>query len=214
MREATYRVVGYTRLSKDNGCNGAGLAVQEQAIREACQQRNWQLAEIVQDRAATGGNVRREGLIRALSLLNTGDVLMVAKLDRLSRSVGDFADLTRQASREGWSVVVLDPAMDMTTPAGEAMANMLMTFAQFERRLIGQRIKEVLAVKRAEGVQLGRPRSIPDHIRERIVRERVDGSTLQAIADRLNADGVPTTKPDGRWIASTVRSVLRQMEGD
>ena len=90
--------------------------------------------------------------------------------------------------------------------------NILATFAQFERRLISQRIKEALAVKRDNGVRLGRPRAIPDHVRERTVRERVDGATLQEIAGRLNADGVPTSRDGARWHASTVSSVLRQME--
>jgi DNA invertase Pin-like site-specific DNA recombinase len=65
------------------------------------------------------------------------DALVVAKLDRLSRSMLDFTAVMAKAQKEGWALVALDCAVDTTTPAGEAMAHVLATFAQFERRLIG-----------------------------------------------------------------------------
>jgi DNA invertase Pin-like site-specific DNA recombinase len=98
--------------------------------------------------------------------------------------------------------------VDTTTPAGEAMANVLATFAQFERRLIGQRTREALAVKRAEGVRLGRPRETPDEVVERILAERQGKATLQAIADGLNRDKVPTVRGGAKWWPATVRAVL------
>jgi DNA invertase Pin-like site-specific DNA recombinase len=66
--------------------------------------------------------------------------LVVAKLDRLSRSMLDTAVMAK-ASKQGWVLVALDCAVDTTTPADEAMANLLATFAQFERRLIEQRTR-------------------------------------------------------------------------
>ena len=80
--------------------------------------------------------------------------------------------------------------------------------AQWERRIIGQRTKDALAIRRSQGVQLGRPRAIPEEVRRRIRRERKRGRTLQAIADRLNADLVPTGHGGGRWHASTIHAVL------
>jgi DNA invertase Pin-like site-specific DNA recombinase len=82
--------------------------------------------------------------------------LVVAKLDRLSRSLLDFAGLMAKAQKQGWGVIALHVQVDTSTASGEAMANLLATFAQFERRLIGQRTKEALAIKRASGVRLGR----------------------------------------------------------
>jgi Resolvase, N terminal domain len=67
-----------------------------------------------------------------------------AKLDRLSRSLLDFASLMEDARREGWALVILDLGIDTTTPSGEMIANVMATFAQFERRLIGQRTKDAL----------------------------------------------------------------------
>ena len=96
-----------------------------------------------------------------------------------------------------------DCAVDTTTPAGEAMANVLATFAQFERRLISQRTREALAAKRASGVRLRRRREVLKAIAGRIADERRSGSTWTAIAERLNADRMPTAHGGSRWWPST-----------
>src|SRR5450755_4293639 len=118
--------------------------------------------------------MRRPGVQVALETLQQGGAgaLVVAKLDRLSRSMLDFTTVMATARKQGWALVALDCAVDTTTPAGEAMANVLATFAQFERRLISQRTRDALAAKRARGVQLGRRREISRAVAERIVRER------------------------------------------
>jgi DNA invertase Pin-like site-specific DNA recombinase len=120
----------------------------------------------------------------------------------------DFTALMATATKQRWALVALDCAVDTTTPAGEAMANVLATFAQFERRLIGQRTREALAVKRSEGVRLGRPRSLPEKVRKRIRAERAKRRSLTAIAAALNEDGVPTAHGGTKWYPSTVRAVL------
>jgi DNA invertase Pin-like site-specific DNA recombinase len=97
---------------------------------------------------------------------------------------------------------------DTSTPSGEAMANMLATFAQFERRLISQRTKEALAVKKASGIRLGRPPKVPRAVVRRIHRQREQGDTFRKIATDLNEDGVPTAQGGARWHAATVRQVL------
>jgi DNA invertase Pin-like site-specific DNA recombinase len=105
----------------------------------------------------------------------------------------------------------LDLGVDTTTPAGEAMANVMATFAQFERRLIAQRTREALAIKRQQGVRLGRPRTLPAATVQRIRAEREAGRSLKAIAGGLNQDGIPTSQGGAQWHASTVRNILRQM---
>ena len=89
------------------------------------------------------------------------------------------------------------------------MANVLATFAQFERRLIGQRTRDALAMKRAAGVVLGRPRTMREEVRRRIVAERAAGRSTPAIAAGLNADGVPTAHGGRRWYPSTVAKAIR-----
>ena len=88
------------------------------------------------------------------------------------------------------------------------MAHVLATFAQFERRLIGQRTREALAAKRAAGVRLGRPPSLPGEVRERIAAERQAGKSFAAIATLLNDEGVATAQGGNQWWPGTVRSVL------
>jgi DNA invertase Pin-like site-specific DNA recombinase len=118
--------------------------------------------------------VGRPGLQRALAAYKAGQAggLVVAKLDRLSRSVQQAAALLAEAEHDGWALVALDLGVDLSTPSGEVMAHVLAAIAQFERRLIGQRTKDALAVRRAQGVRLGRPAVLPAAVVDRIADER------------------------------------------
>jgi DNA invertase Pin-like site-specific DNA recombinase len=89
------------------------------------------------------------------------------------------------------------------------MAHVLATFAQFERRLIGQRTREALAVKKRQGVRLGRSPSIPPKTARRIRSMRNRGLTLQAICDKLNSEGVATPREGSVWRPTSLRAVLR-----
>ena len=204
------RVLGYVRVSTDEQSDsGAGLEAQRRAIAAECKRRGWQLVEVIEDAGFSAKDLKRPGIQAALQALEAGDAkaLVAAKLDRLSRSMIDFTALMATAQKQGWALVALDCAVDTTTPAGEAMANVLATFAQFERRLIAQRTREALAVKRSQGVRLGRPPTLDARTVSRIRRERKRGKTLAAIAEGLTADRVPTAH-GGRWHAATVRAVL------
>ena len=207
------QVIGYVRVSTDEQrSSGAGLAAQRAAIEAECRRRGWQLVEVIEDAGFSAKDLKRPGVQLALETLGRREAgaLVVAKLDRLSRSMLDFTALMATATKQNWALVALDCAVDTTTPAGEAMANVLATFAQFERRLIGQRTREALAAKRSEGVRLGRPPALPQKVRERIRTERAAQRSLAAIASALNNDGVPTAHEGARWYASTIRAVLQQ----
>jgi DNA invertase Pin-like site-specific DNA recombinase len=91
--------------------------------------------------------------------------LVVAKLDRLSRSLVDFGSIMERARKKGWSLAALDLGVDATTPAGEMIANAMATIAQFERHLIGERTKAALAVRKAQGAKLERPRALAEATR-------------------------------------------------
>ena len=119
-----------------------------------------------------------------------------------------FAEIMRRAQAEGWNLVALDLGIDLSTPAGEFLASVMASAAQWERRIIGQRTREALAAKKAAGVVLGRPRLLPDPVVARMVDERRSGRTLTAIADGLNDDQVPTAQGGVRWYPGTVRKVL------
>jgi DNA invertase Pin-like site-specific DNA recombinase len=205
------RVIGYVRVSTDEqGMSGAGLQAQRRVIVAACERRGWQLVEVLEDAGYSAKDLKRPSLQEALRILEAGDAsaLVVAKLDRLSRSMLDFTALMGTAQKQCWALVALDCAVDTSTPTGEAMANMLATFAQFERRLIAQRTKEALAVKRASGVRLGRPPVLPQTVVRRIQGQRARGDSFRKIATDLNEAGVPTAQGGRQWYAATVRHVL------
>jgi DNA invertase Pin-like site-specific DNA recombinase len=137
------------------------------------------------------------------------DGLIVSKLDRLSRSVAQFSNLLERFRAKGWGLVILDLGIDTTTIMGEAMATMAATFAQVERRRIGERTKEALAVRRSQGVRLGRPTSAPAPVVARVRRMRSEGMTLQAICDVLNDESVPTPRGGQLWRPSSLTSLLK-----
>jgi DNA invertase Pin-like site-specific DNA recombinase len=112
--------------------------------------------------------------------------------------------------KQGWALVALDCALEPTTPAGEAIANLLATFAQCERREISQRTRAALARKRSQGVRLGRPPTMSPYATERIRRERAAGKSLAAIANGLNADRIPTAQGGRRWYPATIRYTLNR----
>ena len=206
-------VIGYVRVStSEQADSGLGLAAQRRAIHDECVRRAWLLHEVHEDAGASGkSTARRPALDRALRQLKAGEAttLVVAKVDRLSRSLVDFAGLMDRARRESWSLVALDLGVDTTTPSGEMLANVMASFAQYERRLIGQRTKDALAVKRAQGVVLGRPLTARDQVVVRIREMRVKGLSFAAIADALNTVDEPTFHGGRQWHGATVRQVLR-----
>jgi DNA invertase Pin-like site-specific DNA recombinase len=203
------QVIGYVRVStEEQGLSGAGLEAQRQAIAAECERRGWTLVQVAED-IGSGRNLKRPGIKAVLDTLASGgaSALVVAKLDGLSRSMLDFAGIMTTAQKQNWALVALDVQVDTTTPSGEAMAHMLATFSQFERRLISERTKAALAEKRRAGVRLGAPPEIDPKVERRIRWERAKGRPLRKIAERLNAQGVPTAR-GGRWYGSTVQRVL------
>lgn len=203
------RAIGYTRVSTgDQVESGAGLDAQRAAL-EAEAARQGFILEIVTDAGLSGKDMRRPALVDALERLDRGDaeVLIAHKLDRVSRSVRDFAGLLERAQKRGWRIVLLDLG-DTSTPAGEMTANVIASAAQYERRLIGQRTREGLAAKRAQGVRLGRPSVLSTEVVERIVRAHNEGASMRTIAASLEADGVQTARGGKTWHASAIKAVL------
>ena len=110
---------------------------------------------------------------------------MAAKLDRMSRSVADFADLLTRARKGEWNVIVLDLGVDLASPGGESLANMTATMAQWERRIISERTKNALAEAQKQGKVLGRPVVMKPATRRRILKLRERGMSYETIATYL-----------------------------
>ena len=206
-------VVAYVRVSTDEqAASGAELDAQRIAIEAEAQRRGWTVVGWHADEGISGGKgvEHRPGLAAAIEAVESGRAagLLAAKLDRVSRSVLDTASLMEQARRGGWELVTCDLAIDTSTPAGEATASMMAVFSQLERRLISQRTREALAVKKAQGVRFGRPSALPREVVARIVAAKAGGASLRTIAAELTTDVVPTAQGGAKWHASTVKAVL------
>lgn len=214
-RRTKLRVVGYIRVStSDQGDSGAGLDAQRSAIKAEASRRGWKLLEIHEDVASGRSMRKRVGLEAALKAVETGDAggLVCAKLDRLSRSLQDFANLMERARRGGWALVALDLGVDTSTPSGEMVASVMASVAVWERRIISQRTSDALAERKKAGVRLGsREPQISEATRRRIKNMRSRGWSVPRIVEKLQADGVPTAR-GGQWRVATVQQVLGELK--
>lgn len=211
---APTNVIGYIRVStEEQADSGAGLAAQRAAIEAECVRKGWTLQDVHEDAGLSGSTLDRPAMQQALNLLAAGaaGALVVATSSRLSRDVRDLLNLLDRSAREGWALVMLDmgTGMDLMTPTGRLMATVVAGFNEYERREIGRRTKVALAARKAAGVTLGRPRLLDPELAADIRAQRAAGSTLQAIADRLNTAGrlTPTGK---QWTPTLVRQVTLQ----
>lgn len=189
-------VLGYVRVSTDEQRGSrAGLDAQRASILAECKRRGWRRVEVIEDAGYSGKDFKRPGVQIAMEALKRGEAeaLVVAKLDRLSRSMLDFTGLMAKAQKQSWALVALDCAVDTTTPAGEAMANVMATFAQFERRLISQRTKGGPGCQAGPGGSLGASSAASD-----------EGGQPHRAGAREGQD------PDGDsgWWPSTIAAVL------
>ncbi|OJX63901.1 MAG: hypothetical protein BGO95_06875 [Micrococcales bacterium 73-13] len=216
------RVYGYTRLSKaDRPRKGespedvekrqrASLVAQEEAIRRACERNGDELVQMFVDDGRTGANTRREGFQAALRAVKRGEMLMIAKFDRLSREVVTWYDLMQRADRRGWYIAVLDQRIDTSTASGWLHAMILAVFAEFERRLIGERTRDALQII-GRTKQLGKPSEIEDDTAATILDLHGEGLSARAIAAALTADGVPSQR-GGAWHHSVIAAFLRRVD--
>lgn len=229
------RVVGYARVStEEQALEGVSLHAQAEKIRAYCGLYGLDLVELV-SAGESGKSLDRTGLAQALAHLDAGraEGLVIAKLDRLTRSVGDLDRLLSRyfgavAGRHLFSVA---DSIDSRTAAGRLVLNILMSVAQWERETIVERTRDTLAHKRANGERTGgvpfgwdldgtgprnkagRPTRLVANLAERAIVARIlelhaAGHSARQIAAQLNALGVPTKLGRGPWRHSAVAQIL------
>jgi len=194
------------------GRQGAALRAQRRALAAACARHGWRPLEAAEAAGSLAEQLRRPGSAEARRPRERADAetLLAARRGPLSRSLHELTALIASAQEQGWALVALEGAPAETTPAGKQPTTLRASFAPFERRLISQRTRHALAVRRAQGVRLGRPPTISAHALERIRHERAAGKSLAAIANGLNADRIPTAQGGRRWYPATVRYTLNR----
>jgi DNA invertase Pin-like site-specific DNA recombinase len=154
------RVALYTRVST---ADQHTLPQQLRKLRELAKRRGWRVVREVREVAS--GRARRalrDELVAAARRREI-DAVLVWKLDRWGRSVSDLVETLHELDAVGVAFVSLTEAIDMTTPSGRALAGMLAVFAEFERDILRERIREGLERARRDGVHLGRPQSVAVH---------------------------------------------------
>jgi DNA invertase Pin-like site-specific DNA recombinase len=206
-REAV-RALGYASAPTEAG--GKELASQARAIQRAAGRLGLELVEVVREREPnTGKALDRAGLSYLIERLATGDAscIVVTGLERLSRSVAELGTIVQWLERNQVRLVAVDLELDTASPSGQTTARALASVGGWERERLSERTRKGLAAARAKRRASSGP-SAPnwDAIKKRIAAMRADGMTLQAIADVLNKEGVPTQRGGAKWRPSSVQT--------
>ena len=198
--------IGYIRVSTEKQADfGVSLEAQEAKIRAMAVVQGADLAEVIVD-AESAKSLDRPGMERLLALIDARAVntVIIAKLDRLTRSVKDLAELLERFTRRGVSLVSVAESLDTGTAAGRLVLNIMTAVSQWEREAIGERTRDAMRHKRANGERVG---TVPfgfrlagdgrrleeepaeQDILARIRELKAAGHTTRAIANELNRQG-------------------------
>jgi DNA invertase Pin-like site-specific DNA recombinase len=204
------RALGYTTVPDGDDANSPRLREEARQIQEACQRQGISLSKLVRDRErSSGSDLRRPGLSYALETLESGefDCLVVPRLDRLTRSAANLGALIRLLDERAARLIVVDIDLDTDTEEGRLAADALVKVGGLERKRLEQRTRKGLEAARDRRRSSGRP-AVADRpsLKQRIADMRAGGMTLQAIADTLNDEGIPTVRGGAEWRPSSVQA--------
>ena len=201
------RVVGYVRVSTEEQAErGVSLGAQEAKLHAYALAMELELVGIERDEGLSAKSLDRPGLRRALARLDAGEAtgLLVAKLDRLTRSVRDLGELLDGYFLARFELLSLADSIDTHTASGRLVLYILGILAQWERETIAERTRDALAHLRSKGG--GTPR-LEGAAVLRIRELAGEGLSLREIAETLTSEGVATLK-GGTWAKETVRKIL------
>ena len=219
------RVVGYLRVSTEiQADEGYSLIAQRQDIERYCQLYNLELIDIITDEGESACNLERSGIQRALKMLSAGlaEGLIVAKLDRLTRSVSDLGYLLKEYFTKYTLMSVADK-IDTSSASGRLVLNIVVSVSQWEREAISERTKKVLQHKKNNGERTGNipyGKKLSDdglmltenkqeiEILNRIKELRAEGMPLQDIRLQLSFDGY-YTRPGNPFTLSQISKLTR-----
>jgi len=217
--------IAYLRVSTDKQADsGLSLDAQRRKVTLYAELHGLELAEVVVETASGGAVSGRPGLAGALERLRRarGGLLLVVKLDRLTRSVRDLSDLVALADRQGWSLASMEERLDTSSAAGRLVLNVLASTSQWEREAIGERTAAAMAQLRRAGRhtggeppygwRVGAGGALEPHPGEVAVmataRElRAAGLSLRAVGEALAAEGA-APRSGGHWHPQTVARLL------
>jgi DNA invertase Pin-like site-specific DNA recombinase len=201
-------VIGYVTAAADPQPAEDGESAS--AIEAMCERSGWKLVEVVHDRD-DGPCLDRPGLRSALERITDGHArgLVVSDLQRLSRSIVVLGTLLAWFRDADATLVALDLDIDTSTPEGHQVATTLIALSARDHERIANGTRRGLAKGRAAGRPSGRPAvSQRPELVERIAAMRAANMTLSAIAEQLNAEGVPTLRGGKKWRPSSIQATL------
>lgn len=208
-------MIGYLRVStEEQAASGLGLEAQRETIQRYADAHGRDI-EWYEDAGLSAKDKNRPQLQAALARLHTTpkrrdvDGIVVAKLDRLSRSVHDFSGILALARARKWSVVAIDLGVDTSTSTGRLVANVMMSVAEWERDIIGERTSAAMQAAKRNGQTFGFPSALPQSTADRLLALRTS-HTLAGTADALNAEGLTTATGDA-WTVNTVAKVHKRL---
>ena len=225
------RCLGYCRCSTiEQATEGLSLDVQRAKIAAYCSLNDLELVGVVEDAGISGKSLNRPGIQSVLDRLRLGEAnaIVVLKLDRLSRSTRDVLSLTELVETNDWQLHSIGEKLDSSTASGRFVITILSAMAEMERSQLGERTSLALQHKKSNGETLGTTPMgfesrkgedgkrilVPCEEEQAILKQvsdlRESGLSYAVIAERLNEEGVPT-KRNGKWHASTVRSLIQKV---
>lgn len=221
------RAIAYVRVSTDmQADSGAGLAAQRAAIRTYAARAGLEIVATFEDAGISGtaGLEDRPALAAAVGQLRRGDILIVAKRDRLGRDQLVTLMIEKAVARRGAAIASADGVGNGDTAADVFMRGVMDAAAAFERSLIAARTKAAMAAKRKAGERVGDipfgydlgddgrlvPNAAEQLILEKIRACREAGVSLRRIASILTEEGFATKKGNATWNHNTIRSILRR----
>jgi DNA invertase Pin-like site-specific DNA recombinase len=180
MKNNENRVAIYGRVSTD----GQSVDLQVNELREYAAKRKWVIVEEYPD-VISGSKESRPALNRLMADARKRkfDILLVWKIDRFGRSLKHLVNSLAELENIGVAFVSLRDSLDLSSPAGRLMAQLLGAISEFERSLITERVRAGIRNARSKGRRLGRPRLEVDHAR--ISRLRANGASLRGISQQL-----------------------------
>jgi DNA invertase Pin-like site-specific DNA recombinase len=208
------RALGYATLPAAVGGEQHELQAQVRAIQDRCADLSIDLVDIVREREVEGRALDRPGLSLLIERIAAGDAtcLVVATLGRLSHSVAELGTIVKWLERNEIRLIAVDLNLDTASSGGRLTARALASVASLERDRLSERTRKGLAAARdkrrasADAAAGGSPNASWPQVSKRIAAMRADGMTLQAIADQLNAEGVPTPRGGAKWRPSSVQT--------
>jgi DNA invertase Pin-like site-specific DNA recombinase len=216
---AAPKAVIYLRVSTDQQAReGIGLDAQLARCEAIANARGLSIAGVYRDEGLSGkAEVRlRPGLVAAINeCKKTGAILLAYSVSRIARRQRILWDLLDPEGGHRLAFISATEPFDTSTPMGRAMLGMIAVWSALEADLVSERTKDALAQARARGTRLGAPSAIAlvaPEVVARVKELEAAGHSLRAIADKLNAEGVPTAKGAGQWWPKTVRTLLLDVQ--